>query len=59
MEKDIKGIIQVIHGMSEHKERYLHFFNFFEKRGWKVIAENHIHHGELKKLEYLKMIFIK
>lgn len=46
MEKNIKGVIQIIHGMSEHKKRYSHFFNFFEKRGWKVIAEDHIHHGE-------------
>ena len=59
MEKNIKGIIQIIHGMSEHKERYLHFFNFFEKRGWKVIAENHIHHGELKKIGIFENDFYK
>ncbi|WP_300329448.1 alpha/beta fold hydrolase [Fusobacterium sp.] len=46
MEKNIKGIIQIIHGMCEYKKRYIHFIKYFEKSGWKVEILDHIHHGE-------------
>lgn len=46
MENSRKGVIQIIHGMSEHKGRYSHFFKYFEERGWIVAMEEHIHHGE-------------
>lgn len=46
MEKDIKGIIQIIHGMCEYKKRYIHFIEYFEKAGWKIEMIDHIHHGE-------------
>lgn len=43
-----KGVIQIIHGMSEHKGRYSHFFKYFEEREWIVEMEEHIHHGNKK-----------
>ncbi len=46
MKKNIKGIIQIIHGMSEHEGRYSHFFKYFEERGYKVVMLEHIHHGK-------------
>ena len=44
--ENIKGVIQIIHGMCEYKKRYIHFFNYFEKIGFKVEMLEHIHHGE-------------
>ena len=44
--ENIKGVIQIIHGMCEYKKRYIHFFNYFEKLGFKVEMLEHIHHGE-------------
>lgn len=45
MTKSIKGIIQVIHGMSEHEGRYTHFFKYFTERGYLVFLHEHLHHG--------------
>lgn len=55
MIKNKKGIIQVIHGMSEYKERYNHFFEYFEERGWIVVLEEHIYHGERVSLDKIGM----
>ncbi len=41
----IKGIIQIIHGMSEHKDRYKHLFKYFSERGYLVVLKEHLHHG--------------
>lgn len=43
--KHIKGIIQIIHGMSEHKDRYKHLFKYFSERGYLVVLKEHLHHG--------------
>lgn len=45
MKKEVKGVIQIIHGMSEHKKRYEHFFKFFTERGYLVFLHEHLHHG--------------
>ena len=44
--KNIKGIIQIIHGMSEYKGRYADFINFFKKNGYLVFIQEHKYHGE-------------
>lgn len=44
--KKIKGVIQIIHGMSEYKGRYSNFINFFENNGYLVYIKNHPHHGK-------------
>ena len=43
--KHVKGIIQIIHGMSEHKNRYKHLFKYFSDRGYLVALKEHLHHG--------------
>ncbi len=43
--KHIKGIIQIIHGMSELKDRYKHLFKYFSERGYLVVLKEHLHHG--------------
>lgn len=40
------GIIQIIHGMSESKERYQDFINFFEKNNYLVFIKEHKYHGK-------------
>ncbi|MCI6153455.1 alpha/beta fold hydrolase [Fusobacterium perfoetens] len=43
-----KGVIQIIHGMSEHRGRYSHFFKYFEEQQWIIEMEEHIHHRDKK-----------
>ncbi|WP_304684868.1 alpha/beta fold hydrolase [Ileibacterium valens] len=43
--KEVKGIIQIVHGMAEHKERYLHFMNYLAEQGYACIAHDHRGHG--------------
>lgn len=40
-----KGVIQVVHGMSEYIDRYDDFARFLVERGYVVCAEDHIGHG--------------
>lgn len=44
--KRVKGVIQIIHGMSEYKGRYSDFINFFKNNGYFVCIKNHPHHGK-------------
>lgn len=43
---NIKGIIQLVHGMAEHIERYDTFARFLTTHGYVVAAEDHIGHGK-------------
>lgn len=43
--KNIKGIVQISHGMSEHKERYIDFMKYLCKNGYVVIINDHRGHG--------------
>ena len=40
-----KGVLQFIHGMTEHIERYDDYARYFVERGFVVCAEDHIGHG--------------
>ena len=40
------GIVQIVHGMSEHVERYDEFARYLVSRGYIVGANDHIGHGE-------------
>ncbi len=40
-----KAIIQIVHGMSEHKERYYPFMHFLSQNGYMVIIHDHRGHG--------------
>lgn len=44
--KNPKGIIQIVHGMAEHKERYIPFMEFLADNGFVVIINDHRGHGE-------------
>ncbi len=43
---DVRGIVQVVHGMSEHVVRYAHFAKFLVESGFVVCANHHVGHGE-------------
>lgn len=43
---DPKGIVQIAHGMCEHKERYLDFINYLNQNGYIVIIHDHRGHGK-------------
>lgn len=50
-DKDIRGIVQIVHGMSEHKERYLDFMQFFVKEGYICVIHDNRGHGESVKTQ--------
>lgn len=41
-----KAIVQIVHGMCEHKERYLDFMTFLAEKGYYCIIHDHRGHGE-------------
>lgn len=45
-ENDIKGIIQISHGMAENKERYIPFMEYLSQKGFVTIIHDHRGHGQ-------------
>lgn len=45
-EGEIKGVVQISHGMSEHKERYLPFMEFLADHGYASVIHDHRGHGK-------------
>ena len=43
---EIKGVVQIIHGMCEYAERYSPFAGFLNSYGYLVCAEDHLGHGK-------------
>ena len=39
------GVLQLVHGMCEHKERYLPFMQFMSENGWICVLHDHRGHG--------------
>ena len=48
---EIKGVVQIIHGMAEYAERYSPFAKFLNDNGYLVCAEDHLGHGKSVKSE--------
>ena len=42
---EIKGVVQISHGMSEHKERYYDFMEYLKDNGYAVVIHDHRGHG--------------
>ena len=40
-----KAVLQIVHGVAEHVQRYDHFAEFMAAQGFLVIAEDHMGHG--------------
>lgn len=45
-EGEVKGILQILHGIAEFVERYDEFANFLNSQGYLVVAEDHMGHGQ-------------
>lgn len=45
-EGEIKGIVQLVHGMCEYKERYIPFMEFLAKNGYYCVIHDHRGHGK-------------
>ena len=45
-EKEAKGILQISHGMSEYKERYLPFMEYMAEQGYICVIHDHRGHGK-------------
>ncbi|GAA0739545.1 lysophospholipase [Clostridium oceanicum] len=56
-DKDVKGIVQIAHGMAETAARYERFAKYLNKNGYIVYANDHRGHGKsvnnIKELGYL------
>lgn len=44
--KEPKGVVQLVHGMSEYKERYLPFMEFLADKGFASVITDHRGHGK-------------
>ncbi len=44
-DKNIKGVVQIIHGSLEHSDRYDRFARYLVKEGYVVYANDHLSHG--------------
>jgi len=44
--KDPKGVIQIVHGMTSHMQRYLDFGEELNRRGYIAYGDDHRPHGE-------------
>lgn len=45
-EGEIKGIVQLVHGMNEHKERYIDFMEYLAENNYASIIHDHRGHGK-------------
>jgi alpha-beta hydrolase superfamily lysophospholipase len=43
---EVKGIVQIVHGMAEYAERYALFARYLTDSGYLVCAEDHLGHGK-------------
>ena len=44
--EDIRGIVQLVHGMCENKERYLPFMEYLAMKGYISVIHDHRGHGQ-------------
>lgn len=45
-EGEVRGVVQIIHGMAEYAERYAPFARFLTEHGFLVCADDHLGHGK-------------
>lgn len=45
-ETEVKGVIQIAHGVTEYILRYEDFANFFTQKGFVVVGNDHLGHGQ-------------
>lgn len=45
-EGEVRGVVQIHHGLSEHSARYARFADYLAERGFAAVAHDHRGHGE-------------
>ncbi len=50
-EGEVRGVMQLVHGMSEYKERYLPFMEYMAKHGFVCVIHDHRGHGKSVKAQ--------
>ena len=43
---EIRGVVQIAHGVAEHIERYADFMSFLAENGFAVAGDDHLGHGQ-------------
>ena len=43
---EVRGVVQIAHGVAEHAERYADFMSFLAENGFAVAADDHLGHGQ-------------
>ncbi len=43
---EVRGVVQIAHGIAEHADRYADFMNFLAENGFAVAADDHLGHGQ-------------
>ena len=43
---EIRGVVQIVHGIAEHMGRYDHFARYLNAHGYVVCGEDHLGHGK-------------
>ncbi len=56
-ETEINAIVQIVHGIAEHAQRYDNFAEYLNSKGIMVVAEDHMGHGKSKDCDGLKGYF--
>ena len=42
----VRGVVQIVHGIAEHMGRYDHFARYLMAHGYAVCGEDHLGHGK-------------
>lgn len=43
---EVRGVVQIVHGIAEHMGRYDHFARYLNDHGYAVCGEDHLGHGK-------------
>lgn len=54
--KPYRAVVQLVHGMSEHKERYIPFMQYLAKLGYVVVIHDHRGHGKSVKIRMISAL---
>jgi len=58
-EGEVKGVVQIAHGIAEHIHRYLPFMKFLARNGFVAVGNDHLGHGKSTKNSEELGIFAK
>lgn len=53
---EIRGVVQIVHGIAEHMGRYDHFARYLNAHGYVVCGEDHLGHGPERRRDSLAFL---